>query len=81
MRFMILRLAFIERETGPAAVDCGRFSTNHNGIALPPRRPTTATNKVDSMRESLTCAAEALAAHKGFKIVDTPRNHVFACGT
>jgi hypothetical protein len=60
---------YIEDRTGPGAVDCGTFSTIHNGVALPPRPSSKATNKVDSMRESLTCAEQALKDHKGFKIV------------
>jgi hypothetical protein len=60
---------YIEAATGPGAVDCGTFSTIHNGVALPPRPSSKATNKVDSMRESLTCAEQALKDHKGFKIV------------
>jgi len=60
---------YIERETGAGAVDCGTFSTIHNGVALPLRPSSTATTKVDSMRESVACAAQALKDHKGFKIV------------
>jgi hypothetical protein len=60
---------YIESVTGAGAVDCGTFSTIHNGMALPPRPSSKATNKVESMRESLACAAQALKDHKGFKIV------------
>jgi hypothetical protein len=59
----------IANATGPGAVDCGTFSMIHNGVALPPRPSSTAKNKVDSMRESLACAEQALKDHKGFKIV------------
>jgi len=60
----------LENATGPGAVDCGTFSTIHNGMALPPR-PSRATNKVESMLESLECAGRALKDHKGFKIVQS----------
>jgi hypothetical protein len=60
---------YLENAMGPGAVDCGTFSTIHNGMALPPRRSSKATTKVESMRESLACAAQALKDHKGFKIV------------
>ena len=60
---------YLENATGPGAVDCRTFSTNHNGMALPPRHSSKATNKVESMQESLECAAQALKDHKGFKIV------------
>jgi hypothetical protein len=60
---------YIEDRTGPGTVDCGTFSIIHNGVALPPRPSSKATNKVDSMRESLACAEQALKDHKGFKIV------------
>jgi hypothetical protein len=59
----------LENATGPGAVDCGTFSTIHTGMALPPRRSSKATTKVESMRESLACAAQALKDHKGFRIV------------
>ena len=60
---------YIESVTGAGAVDCGTFSMIHNGMALPPRPASKATTKVESMRESLACAAQALTDHKGFKIV------------
>ena len=60
---------YLENASGPGAVDCGTFSTIHNGMALPPRRSSKATTKVESMRESLACAAQALKDHKGFTIV------------
>ena len=61
----------IDDATGAGAVDCGTFSTVHNGLALPPRPSSTATNKVESMRESLSCAERALKDHKGFKIIQS----------
>jgi len=60
---------YIESVTGAGAVDCGTFSLVFNGVALPPRPSSKATTKVESMRESLACAAQALKDHKGFKIV------------
>src|SRR5262245_27725225 len=62
---------YLDNATGPGRVDCGTFSTLHNGMALPPRRSSKAANKVESMRESLGCAAQALKDHKGFKIVQS----------
>ena len=59
----------ISRLTGATPVDCGTFSTSHNGVALPIRPTSKATTKVDSMRESLACAEQALKDRKGFKIV------------
>jgi len=59
----------IERATGSGSVDCGTFSTVHNGVAMPPRASSKATTKVDAMRESLACAEEAVKKHRGFKIV------------
>jgi hypothetical protein len=34
---------YIESATGAGVVDCGTFSTIHNGVALPPRPPSTET--------------------------------------
>ena len=59
----------ITQVTGENAVDCGTFSTRHNGVALPIRPSSKATNRLDSMRESLACAEQALKDRKGFKIV------------
>src|SRR5215218_8964494 len=61
---------YLENAMGPGAVDCGTFSMIHSGMALPPRQ-SRATNRVESMRESLECAAKALKDHKGFKIVQS----------
>ena len=58
----------ITRITGTTTVDCGTFSMVHNGVALPIRASAKATNKPDSMRESLACAEQALRERKGFKI-------------
>ena len=59
----------IAHVTGPSPVDCGTFSTLHNGVALPIRPSSKAKNRLDSMRESLACAEQALKDRKGFKIV------------
>jgi hypothetical protein len=63
----------IERATGSGAVDCGTFSTVHNGVAMPPRASSKAKTKVESMHESLSCAEEAIKKHRGFKIVQVAR--------
>src|SRR3982750_1376324 len=65
----------MEKLTGANSVDCGTFSILHNGVALPIRPSSKATNRVDSMRESLACAEQALKDRKGFTIVQRGQAH------